>query len=125
MAKHQTRRSVSIRGATYDHVRDYCTEAAVSMSDFVEERIAAFFADPLRAAPPADPVPRKPAPAKPPIVLRVTPPALPQKLTPLERSRPPLSPHAPPPKKGRDGTTARKPSPPPAPRVLPDPWARR
>jgi len=43
MAKKQTRRSVSIRGATYELIRQYCEQNDVSMSEFVEERIAAFF----------------------------------------------------------------------------------
>jgi hypothetical protein len=43
MAKKQTRRSVSIRGSTYELIRQYCEQNDVSMSEFVEERIAAFF----------------------------------------------------------------------------------
>jgi hypothetical protein len=43
MAKKQTRRSVSIRGSTYDQIRRYCERNSVSMSEFVEDRIAAFF----------------------------------------------------------------------------------
>ncbi len=43
MAKKQTRRSVSIRGSTYELVRQYCEQNDVSMSEFVEERIAVFF----------------------------------------------------------------------------------
>ncbi len=43
MAKKQTRRSVSIRGSTYDQIRHYCERNDVSMSEFVEERIADFF----------------------------------------------------------------------------------
>ncbi len=43
MAKRQTRRSVSIRGSTYDQIRKYCERNEVSMSEFVEDRIAAFF----------------------------------------------------------------------------------
>jgi hypothetical protein len=45
MAKKQTRRSVSIRGTTYDRVRDFCERSNISMSEFVEERIASFFGD--------------------------------------------------------------------------------
>lgn len=44
MAKKQTRRSVSIRGATYETLRAYCEGHSVSMSEFVEERIASFLA---------------------------------------------------------------------------------
>jgi hypothetical protein len=43
MAKKQTRRSVSIRGSTYDQIRKYCERNELSMSEFVEERIASFF----------------------------------------------------------------------------------
>lgn len=43
MSKKQTRRSVSIRGSTYDTVRDFCERRGMSMSEFVEERIAGFF----------------------------------------------------------------------------------
>ena len=43
MAKKQTRRSVSIRGSTYDQIRRYCERNDVSMSEFVEDRIATFF----------------------------------------------------------------------------------
>lgn len=43
MAKKQSRRSVSIRGGTYDQIRMYCQRHDISMSEFVEERIASFF----------------------------------------------------------------------------------
>ena len=43
MAKKQTRRSVSIRGSTYELIRQYCEQNDISMSEFVEERIAEFF----------------------------------------------------------------------------------
>ncbi len=43
MAKKQTRRSVSIRGSTYEVIQQYCKQNNQSMSEFVEERIAAFF----------------------------------------------------------------------------------
>jgi len=43
MSKKQSRRSVSIRGSTYDQIRTYCERNEVSMSEFVEDRIAAFF----------------------------------------------------------------------------------
>jgi len=43
MAKKQSRRSVSIRGSTYDQIRLYCERNDISMSEFVEERIALFF----------------------------------------------------------------------------------
>lgn len=41
MAKHQTRRSVSIRGATYATVLDDCQRRALSVSEYVEALIAA------------------------------------------------------------------------------------
>ncbi len=44
MAKKQTRRSISVRGVTYAKLRDYCAGIDLSMSDFVEQRIAEFFA---------------------------------------------------------------------------------
>jgi hypothetical protein len=43
MSKKQSRRSVSIRGSTYEQIRRYCERNEVSMSEFVEERIALFF----------------------------------------------------------------------------------
>ena len=43
MAKKQTRRSVSIRGSTYDQIRRHCERNDISMSEFVEDRIASFF----------------------------------------------------------------------------------
>ena len=43
MSKKQSRRSVSIRGSTYDQIRAYCERNEISMSEFVEERIAHFF----------------------------------------------------------------------------------
>ena len=43
MSKKQTRRSVSVRGSTYEQVRKYCERHDISMSEFVEQRIAAFF----------------------------------------------------------------------------------
>ena len=42
--KKQTRRSVSIRGTTYDRLRDHCAKTGLSMSDFVEQLLAEFFA---------------------------------------------------------------------------------
>jgi hypothetical protein len=43
MSKKQTRRSVSIRGSTYEQIRKYCERNGVSMSEFVEDQIAQFF----------------------------------------------------------------------------------
>lgn len=44
MGKKQTRRSISVRGVTYEKLRAYCAEVDLSLSDFVEQRIAEFFA---------------------------------------------------------------------------------
>ena len=43
MSKKQTRRSVSIRGSTYEMIRTYCERRGISMSEFVEEQVASFF----------------------------------------------------------------------------------
>lgn len=43
MAKKQTRRSVSIKGATYEKIRTYCEKHGLSMSEFVEDLITQFF----------------------------------------------------------------------------------
>ncbi len=68
-AKKNNRRSISVRGSTYYRLRDYCEGAGFSMSDFVEQRIAEFFAA-LPGAPKsidevalkhAGPAPRAPA----------------------------------------------------------------
>ncbi len=40
MATKQTRRSISVRGATYENLRRYCEQQDVSMSEVVEEQIA-------------------------------------------------------------------------------------
>ena len=40
MSKKQTRRSISVRGTTYDALRVYCEKQGVSMSEVVEERVA-------------------------------------------------------------------------------------
>jgi hypothetical protein len=67
MAKKQTRRSVSIRGTTYDRIRNYCEKNGISMSEFVEARIAEFFDGPMVSEPKpstvSKPVPR-PKPVK-------------------------------------------------------------
>ena len=39
MAKRQTRRSVSMKGLTYQRVRKYCDAHGVSISKFVEDLI--------------------------------------------------------------------------------------
>jgi hypothetical protein len=43
MAKRQSRRSVSVRGVTYEQIRRYCERIGISMSEFVEARIADYF----------------------------------------------------------------------------------
>lgn len=43
MAKKQTRKSISVRGATYDTLRGYCEQQERSMSDVVEELLAGLF----------------------------------------------------------------------------------
>jgi hypothetical protein len=40
MATKQTRRSISVRGTTYDTLRKYCDTHERSMSDIVEEQLA-------------------------------------------------------------------------------------
>lgn len=40
VATKQTRRSISVRGVTYENLRRYCEENDVSMSEVVEEQIA-------------------------------------------------------------------------------------
>ena len=54
MAKKQTRRSVSIRGATYERIRNHCQVTGVSMSEFVEDQIAKFFSQLPTTAPAAN-----------------------------------------------------------------------
>ena len=43
MSKKQTRRSVSMRGTTYDLAQAHCKKYDLAMSDFVEQRLAEFF----------------------------------------------------------------------------------
>ncbi len=40
MATKQTRRSISVRGETYDSLRQFCATSSRSMSDVVEEQLA-------------------------------------------------------------------------------------
>jgi hypothetical protein len=62
MATKQTRRSISVRGATYETLRQYCQENNRSMSDIVEEQLAALLGGKAKPAPvaarPAAPRPR-------------------------------------------------------------------
>lgn len=43
MSSKQTRRSISVRGTTYDALRRYCDRQDRSMSDVVEELLAKLF----------------------------------------------------------------------------------
>ena len=56
MATKQTRRSISVRGVTYENLRQYCAEQDISMSEVVEEQIAKLLSRPSAAGRPA-PVP--------------------------------------------------------------------
>ncbi len=40
MAKHQTRRSISVKGITYQRLKDYCDNGGLSISGFLEDLIA-------------------------------------------------------------------------------------
>jgi len=67
----QTRRSISVRGTTYDTLRRFCQDQDRSMSDVVEEQLAKLLAaKPIHAKPAPRPRPtvapklvRAPAPA--------------------------------------------------------------
>jgi hypothetical protein len=48
MAKKQTRRSVSISKPTYERLKAYCENNAISMSEFVEMRIGDYLGRPKR-----------------------------------------------------------------------------
>ena len=56
VAGKQTRRSISVRGATYENLRRYCSEQDISMSEVVEEQIARLLERPSAKGRPA-PVP--------------------------------------------------------------------
>jgi methyl coenzyme M reductase gamma subunit len=56
VAAKQTRRSISVRGTTYENLRRYCLEQDISMSEVVEEQIARLLSRPSAAGRPA-PVP--------------------------------------------------------------------
>lgn len=43
MARKQTRRAISIKPETYTQVKAWCDAYKISMSSFVEERVADFF----------------------------------------------------------------------------------
>ncbi len=40
MAKRQTRRSISVKGITYQRLKDYCEASGISVSGYLEEIIA-------------------------------------------------------------------------------------
>jgi hypothetical protein len=40
VARKQTRRSISVRGTTYENLRRYCEQKSLSMSEVVEAQIA-------------------------------------------------------------------------------------
>ncbi|MBZ5715505.1 MULTISPECIES: hypothetical protein [Nannocystis] len=40
MAKRQTRRSISVKGITYQRLKDYCESTGLSVSGYLEEIIA-------------------------------------------------------------------------------------
>jgi hypothetical protein len=56
VAAKQTRRSISVRGTTYDNLRRYCSEQDISMSEVVEEQIARLLERPSAKGRP-EPVP--------------------------------------------------------------------
>src|SRR2546430_14489038 len=45
MAKKQSRRSISVRGVTYNQLREHCCKQNISMSDFLEQRVADYFTE--------------------------------------------------------------------------------
>jgi hypothetical protein len=55
VASKQTRRSISVRGTTYDSLRRYCDENSLSMSEVVEAQLARILdqGEVVEAAPPA------------------------------------------------------------------------
>ena len=57
MATKQTRRSISVRGATYENLRRYCEEQDISMSEVVEEQIARLLSRPSASSGRPAPVP--------------------------------------------------------------------
>lgn len=40
MAKRQTRRSISVKGITYQRLKDYCESSGLSVSGYLEDIIA-------------------------------------------------------------------------------------
>jgi hypothetical protein len=70
--KRQTRRSISVRGTTYEHVHAHCQANRLAVSAFIEERLGEFFSALKRPVPsvPVRLVVKLSGPA--PIVLRRT-----------------------------------------------------
>lgn len=62
MPSKQTRRSISVRGTTYETLRRYCDSTERSMSDIVEEQLARLFDLRGKKAAPAPAKAHKPAP---------------------------------------------------------------
>jgi hypothetical protein len=76
----QTRRSISVRGTTYDTLRRFCEEQQRSMSDVVEEQLAKILAAKPMQAPKPIHAPRPAAKARPtvaPKMVRAVPPPAP------------------------------------------------
>ena len=64
MAKRQTRRSISVKGLTYQRLKNFCEEQGMSVSGYLEEIIAARLDEakvpvPERVEPRAQPAPQK------------------------------------------------------------------
>jgi len=53
VAGKQTRRSISVRGITYDNLRRYCEAKSLSMSEVVEDQLAQLLARPDDSGRPA------------------------------------------------------------------------
>jgi hypothetical protein len=112
MALKQTRRSISVRGTTYDKLRQYGELHDRSMSDIVEELLATILGpDPVaqveaKVQPPPKPVPARP---KTEARLRFNPPPVQRPRTVLAnkvvRAVPPLPPSAKPSLPGRPAPT--------------------
>lgn len=72
MAKKQTRRSISVRGVTYEQLRVWCDAHHVAMSEFIETRIAEYLGK--GKSEPARPAGKVPATSR--VVTRSSRPAL-------------------------------------------------
>jgi hypothetical protein len=84
----QTRRSISVRGITYDTLRKYCDSTNRSMSDIVEEQLSKLFSNaPVPARSTVKSAPRARATVAPKIV-RAAAPAAPEAVSPTGRPAP-------------------------------------